>query len=503
MKSSKRVFFLGLDSADPGLILRWSEEGLLPTFLSLHKESLFGKTTMPPGLGTGAMWTSIWSGVTPGKHGRYFGRQFNGATYQAYWLKPSEIKSEPFWKILSQAGRRVAIIDFPIAPLCENLNGIQIKDWGAHDAVYPSVHTWPVNLADEVTERFGTDPVGPCDVPGRSRTEFKDFRDRLIKRVEKKTQLIGHFLKNGEWELLMTVFSDSHCVGHQCWHLHDTAHPMHDAEFMRIYGDPLKDVYKALDTAIGRLLKHVGPETLVIVFAGSGMGPNYTANHLLDDILRRIEGIPSIPRITFLKTLKTVYRMTLPKGLRVKLTPLANSFDESSLAKERSQRKFFTIPHNDISGAIRINLKGREQNGKVQPGTEYDECCEALTKDLLDLVNLNTGKPLVKKVLRTVDLFQGEHLADLPDLLVEWNREAPITSVGSSKIGHLEGTYLSERTGDHTPDGVFFVRGPGIEAGNRMEKPVPVENFAPTMSSVLGTTLQQLDGVPIPQLSKS
>ncbi len=503
MKAGKRVVFLGLDSADPGLLLRWSEERVLPTFLSLRKGGLCGRTTMPPGLGTGAMWTSLYSGVSPGKHGRYFGRQFNARKFQAYRFVPSKIKREPFWNVLSRAGRRVAIIDFPIAPLCENLNGIQIKDWGTHDAVYPSVRTWPADLAEEVTERFGTDPVGPCDVEGRGPAEFKELRDRLIKRVERKTDLIEHFLKNGGWDLFMAVFSDSHCVGHQCWHLHDPAHPMHDAEFLRTIGDPIKDVYVALDTAIGRLLEHVGPEAVVIVFAGSGMGPDYTANHLLDDILRRIEGVPPMSRLTFLKAMKAVYRWTVPKGLRARLTPLAYRVDESSLAKERSQRKFFAIPHNDISGAVRLNLEGRERNGKVKPGAEYDECCEALRKDLLDLVNLETGKPLVKTVLRTVDLFEGKHVGDLPDLLVEWNRDAPITSIGSPKVGHIEGTYLSGRTGDHMPDGLFFVRGPGIRGGGCVEKAVLVECFAPTLSSLLGTPLSHVDGVPILQLCGS
>ncbi len=69
--------------------------------------------------------------------------------------------------------------------------------------------------------------------------------------------------------------------------------------------------------------------------------------------------------------------------MRVKMTPFSDSIHESFLAKERSQRKFFTISHNDISSAIRINLTGRERNGKVQLGAGYDECCEVLTKDLL------------------------------------------------------------------------------------------------------------------------
>src|SRR6185436_19531560 len=50
-------------------------------------------------------------------------------------------------------------------------------------------------------------------------------------------------------------------------------------------GDPLRDVYIALDAAVGRLLEAAGPDTTAVVLCSHGMGPHYDGTHLLEEIL--------------------------------------------------------------------------------------------------------------------------------------------------------------------------------------------------------------------------
>jgi hypothetical protein len=68
-------------------------------------------------------------------------------------------------------------------------------------------------------------------------------------------------------------------------------------------------------------------------------------------------------------------------------------------------------------------------------GAAYDAFCATLTQDLCDLVNAETGAPAVRRVLRTADHYPGPQLDALPDLLVEWNCDAPLNTVASPKIG--------------------------------------------------------------------
>jgi predicted AlkP superfamily phosphohydrolase/phosphomutase len=106
---------------------------------------------------------------------------------------------------------------------------------------------------------------------------------------------------------------------------------------------------------------------------------------------------------------------------------------------------------------------------------------------------------VVLDIIRTQDIYAGDALDALPDLLLEWNKASPITSVRSPKIGVVEGMYRGPRTGDHRPSGFVFVRGPSVEPGP-VRHPVAVTDLAPTIAAHLGVTLPDVDGRPVDEL---
>ncbi len=503
MSVVSQILFIGVDAADKDLIFRWAETGLLPTFRSLLEKAAWGSSTNPPGLFVGAVWPSFYTGVSPARHGRYCYSQIRPGSYESFKFRLSDVKCEPFWNVLSRAGRRVAVIDVPKSVPSDNLNGIQVVDWGTHDPDF-GFATVPPSLASQVEAVFGRDPVGKCDHTGRGPDEFKVLRDALVARVGKKANLAAYLLEQGGWDFFLAVFSESHCVGHQCWHLHDATHPRHDETMVRAVGDPIKDVYIAIDAAIGQLLKCVGPETIVFILASHGMGPHYDGTFLLGEILRRLENAQlSLARRRTGDFLRRCWDCT-PLAVRSLLRPIRNRARKTlgqalPTTEIDGSRKCFQITNNDVYGGIRINLVGREPYGRIRPGAECDAFCEELSRDLLALINLDTAKPLVRRVLRTTDLYRGEHIDDLPDLLVEWSREAPIFSVYSPKTGTIQGEYRGTRTGDHKSEGLFFTFGPWIRPG-QLEQPVSVMDFAPTVTSLLGVPLHEIDGKPIAPL---
>ncbi|HEY9852805.1 MAG TPA: alkaline phosphatase family protein [Leptolyngbyaceae cyanobacterium] len=513
MSDKTKILFIGIDAADKDLITQWANEGLLPTFKSLFERAAWGITKNPIGLFVGAVWPSFWTGVSPAQHTRYCYSQLIPGTYNTKKFSVFDVEGKPFWDVFSQAGRRVAIIDVPKSFPSENLNGIQIVDWGTHDPDFVgNIYTWPHSLALEVQLKFGRDPIGDCNTVKRTAIGFQEFRDRLMTRIEKKEELSSYFLAQGEWDLFLTVFSDSHCVGHQCWNIHDSTHPKHDPEIANAVGNPIRDTYIAIDAAIGRLLKQVGEDTTVFVLASHGMGPHYDGTFLLDDILSRLENVKTpVVRQQVAKVLNSSWEQNpiirnLLKPLRNYIwKPLRNRFwkNDKPLRQglkepSRAIRKCFTVPNNDTYGGIRINLVGREPNGKIQPGAEYEAFCQQLTEDLMAVVNLDTGKPLVSRVIRTADIYEGKNMDYLPDLLVEWHREAPISRVSSPKIGTIEKVFGGVRTGDHKSEGngMVFAIGPSIHPG-KIEDPISVIDFAPTLASLLEVSLPDAEGKPI------
>ncbi len=500
MTAKAKVLFIGLDGAEPHLVREWTESGVMPVLQSFRERAVWGATTTPLGCGNGVMWPSLFTGVNPAKHGRYFSRQVRPGSYHATpFREDTDFKREPLWQILSRAGRRVAVIDMVRAPLTMDLNGITLVDWMTQDRTGPT-RSWPPELTSEVTARFGTDPLGGSAVAAsRTADEYAALCRVFLERVETKTEMSRYYLDQGNWDLFITVYADSHDVGHQCWHIHDPAHPWHDPSLLEKIGDPIKEVYVRIDAGIGSLVEQVGPETTVIVFAGLGMGPAYTGNFLLDQILRRLEYGPGSSGLTYVDTIKSIYRRMTPAGIRTHIRQFAQRREEALLAADRSRRQCFAVPHNENSGAIRINLVGREPNGKVNPGPECDVFCEALTRDLMDLVNLDNGEPLVEEVVRVKDHFEGEYVDELPDLLAIWHRTGPISAVGSPKVGEIRQPYPGSQTGDHTPRGLFYAWGPNVHSGE-LSEPVSVMDIGATITALRGAAMPGADGKPIAQV---
>jgi predicted AlkP superfamily phosphohydrolase/phosphomutase len=480
-----RLLFIGIDSGDKDVILQLAASGDLPVLASLLQTSAVAPTRNPLGLYVGAVWPSFYTGLSPANHGRYCFEQLGLGSYRVQRVRPEQVRGEPFWCALSRAGKRVAVIDVPKCAPARELNGIHVVDWGSHDPEEEGLRTWPPALARELVARFGGDPVGNCNGERSDASDYLKLRDALVARAEAKAALSAHFLEQGGWDAFFTTFAESHCVGHQCWNLRDPAHPRHDARVAAAVGDPIRDVYRAIDAGIGTLLARAGDDTTAIVLASHGIGPHYDASFLLDEILRRLEMDPARRRV---RSLARTAWQKLPKRWRGRMKRAS-----ARAGRPVERRRFFRMPNNDVYGAIRINVAGREPAGIVAPGRELDAVFEQLEQALLAFRIVDTGAPLVSRVIRTREVYAGESVDELPDLLVEWNRERPISAVTSPRTGTVRGSYEKCRTGDHRPEGLLLARGPGIRAA-RLAEPIAVEDFAPSFAELCGVELARSDG---------
>ena len=528
MARPTRVLFLEMDAGDKHLIKKWAGEGILPTFRSLLKRGLVGDTMAPEGFFVGGIWPSLYTGVTPARHGIHSLLQLNPGTYDFVHCPTGDhVKREPFWSTLSRSNKRVAILDIPLSGLSAELNGIQSVEWGAHDANY-GFCAQPAEFEADLKARFGLHPWShSCNAVERTQEGFINFRDALVQGVRKKAELTKHYLSQGSWDFFGQVFTESHCVGHQCWHLHDPSYPGHVSEIAAVVGDPIRDVYQAIDEAIGEILELVDDNTAVIVLAGHRMSHKFGAQFLLPEILDRLgvaklrgeqSGQTALDRIDdvltwgWQRTPRVVKRPLM--GLRNKLR---HAIDESGPARslpptvgklDNANSKCFLMDNGFPVSGLRLNLEGREPRGLISPGVEQARFCAQLTEDLLALEDADSGVPMVVNVKKTADLYQGEYLDHLPDLLVAWNEKralgnaicgnpaGSLVRVRSDKIGVVEGTNRYGRTGDHRPEGIFMALGRGVNAGS-LGRTVSIMDFAPTFCELLDVPLGDVDGRPI------
>ena len=67
-----KVLAIGLDAAEQDLISMWIDSGDLPEFARLRERSVWGRTENEPGLYTGGVWPSIYTGTSAARHGLYY-----------------------------------------------------------------------------------------------------------------------------------------------------------------------------------------------------------------------------------------------------------------------------------------------------------------------------------------------------------------------------------------------------------------------------------------------
>jgi predicted AlkP superfamily phosphohydrolase/phosphomutase len=518
-----RVLALGIDAASADLVERWSEDGTMPTLGALRSKALSARVQGVEGFFVGSTWPSFATGLTPAGHGLHYLRQLEVGSYRFY--RPAErelIDGEPFWRALSRAGRRVAVLDVPLSRLDRSLNGIQTVEWGGHDVISGFAAS-PPELATEIERRYGAYPLSvACDRIGRTAAGYRQFVETLVRGVERKATLTADLLARGPWDFFIQVFTEAHCVGHQCWHLHDSGHPSHDPAIAAAIGDPLRRVYQAIDAGLARILREAG-DALVLIFSCHGMSHWYGASFLLPDLLVRLgfaipEAAPPQEKESGPTAAARWVWRRLPASIRSAARPLRDTLvraeevarSEPTFGVDRRSR-CFPQPNGLAVSGLRLNLRGREPAGMVAPGPEADALLAEIAAALAATRDERTGRPLIRRTWRPRDRYAGPHLEQLPDLLVEWSDEVAtgttaigsgagaLVRVSSERLGVLEGRNDYGRTGEHRPEGFFLAAGRGIRA-TRLDRRISLFDLAPTFASLLGVTLGRTDGVPIEEL---
>ena len=498
-----RVIFIGLDAAEPLLLQRWAREGALPAIAALLRDGQVATPACPAGLGNGGTWPAVFTGMRAGANGRYFYQRFDAATDRHVpFDHDCDYPVPTFWELAGVAGKRVAVVDMMRGSLAASINGIQIADWLTHGSEL-APRSKPAHLIDEVIREFGADPWD-----GHSDNKYRDAADKspltwfseALQRVDSKGACSQRLMAAEPWDIFATTFAEMHDYGHLFWHLHDPTHPDFDAESFARHGDLLKAVYCAVDRWVGRLVDQAGPDTHVVLFTGPGMGPNYSANRALDEILLRLEAqySPLPLQRKAVAWSRAAYKATVPESLRIRLNvrqrvaaARAKPFDPHSL----STRLFFPLKNNDNAGAVRLNLVGRESRGRVTRA-EAAPLLRRLVDDLRAIVNAETGEPLIHEIVETGQTYSGALLDQLPDLFLVWNRPKPIRKVASPKIGRVTVPQDPLRTGDHN-DRMLLAFRPARDAGTSVDcASIRAEDIAPTLLDLADVcTSLKFDGV--------
>jgi predicted AlkP superfamily phosphohydrolase/phosphomutase len=501
---STRVLVLGLDMGDGGVIRHLSRQGRLPNLAALASSGAEIDLESTAEVLHTSTWPTFATGTLPGRHGVYYPYQPQPGHQLAPHISPDQYGTPTFWMLAHGRGRRCLVYDIPETFPEPQFGGSAIFDWGTW-AWYGTPSAQPAGLLKELKARFGRYPLGyEAKQVGSGSLDARRLEERLLRSVRYKARTARWLLERQECDLAVIGFCETHPAGHYLWPPGaDTVDGGDDAMFQ-----PLFNVYAALDEAVGALRDGLPADVAVMVVSGDGVRPNRCAWHLLPAVLERLgftrptTGRAATPSSGSGLSLLARLRRAVPEPSRRRITGclpwwlrdrLATSIQASQI--DWSETRAFTLP-TDLEGCIRINLRGREPQGIVEPGAQYVELCQEIKARLEELINPATEAPAARRVWIRNEVFPGDRQEHLPDLVVTWNDDAPFTALASPRFGVVEGVSSDPRPGTHSTRGFLLAGGAPVSRGYRGRG--HLADVAPTVLELLGLgPAVAMDGRPL------
>ena len=458
-----RLLIVGLDGADGRTLDRASRDGTLPNLTALRERGSAWELSSKLGATDDALWASFQYGVDEGEHGRY-NYVIPTRSGELALAITEEHERDTFWDKLSRQGLRVAILDVPKCRPPQPLNGIHVADWLVHGRYFhsrPLAH--PETLVDEILDRFGAAPPSRCAYhpPALNDAEVLAARDDLLCSVAQKHAAGLHFLSAEPWDLFIIGFKEAHCSGHLFWDFADPEHAKYSAERVDRLGDPVLDVLKKQDAAIGDLVAAAGPNANILVFSTTNFAPNGSILHLLPQILERVN--------------RYVGTRASEKALRL----LRRLYGRAP-----QPPNCWSLPYSENAGALHVRRRREDSPSRYARRLDL---IDALARELVDV---DDGLPVVSAVTRPAFENSGSRAASLPHLLLHFRHNICSCAVTSARLGRIEAPGPGNiRSGNHMPGGFAFAVGPSTESAMAQIK--TMKDFASLAAKVLSARQQE------------
>lgn len=514
-KNFGKVIVVGLDGATFDLIYPWVKEGSLPNMGRIMKNGINSRleSIFPPV--TPAAWASFMTGKNPGKHGVLdFYLKQNGS-YDRIVVNAGHIDGDSLWNILGKNDLKVGVVHVPVTYPPEKVNGFMVSGY----PLSPTISTYPRSLSKELCSKFpGYKKIYSDILLVKFIEGMEDsYIERLFYALEMEKEVTFYLMENYEWDFFMTHFYFLDQVQHFLWKYMDAQHPSYDPDTSRKYKHAIHNFYKKIDDILGEILEKKHQDTTLLVMSDHGFGPLYKRvyiNHWLRKIglLKLRESKPAsfsgwLSRIGLTRDglSKYVEKLDLLKiGLklvpRVVASRLYWALPRSILTLQDIDYHQTKAYSTGYVGQIFINLKGRDPDGIVEPGNDYEQLRTYITKKLYELRDPESGKKLVDKVMKKEEMYSGKYIDQAADLLFIMRDMRYITqgTVGTPfafgpDLESFIGTPGSI-TGWHKLNGVLMAVGPNIRKETTLEHSSIID-IVPTLLHIFGIPVpSDMDG---------
>lgn len=457
MTAGRKLVLIGLDAGDRDFISQHAGE--LPNISALLAEGRGGPLAAEPM--SGAVWATFVSRSRPDEHGMFHLHQWDPDAMKVRRPGGDWVPIRPFWRHLGDRGVRVVAFDVPFIFPGPSRNVVEVRNWGSHDLVGPFSCSDPA-LAKRIKRRYGLHPMG-FEVPVRkTRRQLEGILKRVLDGTAVKSRLTVDLMRELDWDVFLVAFGEPHRAGHVLWP------DPHDPDDI-VPPEALARVYRAVDDAVGAVVREAGPDADVVLFSLHGMGPNPSQAHLTSIFMRRalarFRGQPAAEETGDAPGLVRFLRRAVPAGLQHAIAEVVPLWvRDAVVAREISgghrweTTEGFAL-NGDLAGYLRLNIRGREAKGALSP----DEVAplKAFLRDELLALTLPDGRKVVSKVHFPSEEGHGPRAHLLPDVLVCWDPNIPqVNEIHSPTLGVIRAPPATGRGGNHRFNGFYVHRGP-------------------------------------------
>jgi len=510
----RRVLLLGLDGVTFDLLEPLWAEGSCPNTKRLASGVRGKLRSVSPPLSFPA-WSTFLTGNDPGRHGIFGFTGPEPGSYRLRFLNAGDRRGKSIWMRLSEADRRVCCLGVPATYPPERVNGAMVCGFDAPgvDGCADRSAVYPPGLLGEMEEAEGPYVIAADIRPLMEQGRLEEALDLVLDTVDRKARHALHLYRREDWQVFMVVFGETDLVGHHFWRFHDPTSPFPVEDAPERLAGAVREVYERVDRWVGSFLEAARKRggTAVVALSDHGFGGAgdrvLRANRFLErqDLLA-FRGGGSGPLAGLLGAAKSWGLKTLPNAWKRALFRHAGRLVGSWEAHLRYGDIDWsrTLAWSDEAPnypAFRVNLEGREPRGAVPP-SEYEAVRDRLAAALEAWRDPVDGIPVVRRVLRREEAYEGPEVERAPDLLADWNLPdgysylSRASMTGAEPLERLPEETLRrpgfhDKSGSHRADGIFLAEGPGLADG------VSIEEGSAHLRDLCPTVLH-LAGLPVP-----
>jgi len=282
-----------------------------------------------------------------------------------------------------------------------------------------------------------------------------------------------HLLRNKPWDLFFIHYHMPDWIYHVWSNKMDPAtNP--NAQEVALYQDLELKVYQSVDRAFAQTLREADRQTLIAVVSDHGgkatTGEYHPAKLLVEAGLTVFKDAKPGEEVVFSKyEISDLFDRTMMGWFR-QGTSRTIDWSKTRAVLQRA-------------GYIYVNLKGRDPQGIVEPGAEYEKVRDEIIRVLYDYTDPATGKKPITFALRKEDArmlgLHGDRVGDV------------VFGFGGHFGRQHGGPVTTAEFGIGSLKGLLALSGPGVKRGAVLERTCWITDLVPTIC--------YLTGLPIPR----